>query len=94
VGVGVALVPAEDGSDWLGVDGTATGDWPPVGVASACAPAVVATEAALTMVDTATPAIRRRRTRRALAFFDMTKISTSCGATLRRTKRVEGVSGQ
>jgi hypothetical protein len=54
---------------------------------------VVATEAALTMVDTAIPAMRRRRTRRALAFFDMTKVSTSCRPTIRRTKGDQDASG-
>jgi hypothetical protein len=38
-------------------------------------------EPALTTVVSATPAIRRRRSRRALAFFDMTKCSTSSSVT-------------
>ncbi|MBS2535614.1 hypothetical protein KGQ20_22900 [Catenulispora sp. NF23] len=102
LGVDVGGGVVEVGSAELGVDpavGVGSGvlgvaDGVAAGVASARALTTVATEEALTMVDTATPAISRRRTRRALAFFDMENLSTSCRATLRRTSWYQGVSGQ
>ncbi len=102
LGVDVGGGVVEVGSAELGVDpavGVGSGvlgvaDGVAAGVASARALTTVATEEALTMVDTATPAISRRRTRRALAFFDMENLSTRCRATLRRTSGYQGVSGQ